>query len=87
MKTYLTNCVASSAELIENMVNQATEISYEQLLQEVDVHHLYDIFPWYEAIPLTLETDYSVSFYSSQYDGQECVYVEHSRIEYIFINQ
>ena len=35
MKQYLINCVGSTAELISAMVEQAEEITYEELLQHV----------------------------------------------------
>ena len=83
---YLTNCTASTAELINNMVDNSQEIEYSELLKEVSQEHLNQVFPIYVGIEdlLTLESDYTVSFYKSKYDGKECVYVEHSRIEYIF---
>lgn len=86
MKKYLTNCVNSTAELIGKMVDKAKEISYDQFIQHVDHDHLMEIFPFYDGIPLRIQDDYSVSFYQSKYEGKECVYVEHSRIEYIFVD-
>ena len=85
MKTYYTCCTSSSAEKIEKMVDQAKQISYKKLLKHVDQAELDETFSWYHDIPLSLENDYGVSFWKSKYDNEECVYVEHSRIEYIFI--
>jgi len=85
MKNYLTNCICSTAELIDEMVEQATEIEYSELLKHVTQEKLDEEFPIYLGCPnLSLESDYTVSYYKSFYDGVECVYVEHSRIEYIF---
>jgi hypothetical protein len=84
MKQYETNCVNSTAELIEDMVDNATEITFAELVDEVGQEQLDEVFPMYKDIPLTLETDWSTSYYRSVYDGRPCVYVEHSRIEYIF---
>ena len=86
MKTYLINCVSSTTEEIEEMVDQATEIEYDELLNHVTQKELDSIFPFYNELPnLSLESDYTTSFYKSVYDGKKCVYVEHSRIEYIFV--
>ena len=84
MKTYLINCISSTAELIDAMVENATEIKYSELLQHVTQETLNKTFPMYFRTPVTLESDWSVSYYKGMYEGQECVYVDHSRIEYIF---
>jgi hypothetical protein len=88
MKTYLTNCVNSTAELIDEMVEQSEEITYAELLSNVTQEELDGVFPFYKDCPptLTLESDYTTAFYKSIYEGKKCVYVEHSRIEYIFTN-
>jgi len=85
MKTYFINCISSTSELIDEMVEQATEISYSELLNHVEQSELDELFPIYQECPLTLEKDYTVSYYKSVYDNIECVYVEHSRVEYIFV--
>ncbi|MFK5981497.1 MAG: hypothetical protein QM499_01185 [Flavobacteriaceae bacterium] len=86
---YLTNCIASTVELLEPMIEQAQEIEYDELLSHVSQEELNNVFPFYIGIEdvLTLENDYAVSYYKSFFDGQKCVYVEHSAIEYIFINK
>ena len=84
MKKYITNCVNSTSELIEEMVDNSREIKYSTLLKHVSQKELDEIFPIYNGSGLTLEKDYSTSYYKSKYNGKPCVYVEHSRIEYIF---
>lgn len=85
MKRYLTNCVEAIGSDIEEMVDNATEINYATLLEHVTQEELDEVFPMYEQTPnLSLESDYSVSFYMGKYLGKECVYVQHSRVEYIF---
>lgn len=88
MKNYLTNCVNSTAELIDEMVEHAQEIEYAELLNHVSQEELNQVFPCYVGIEdiLTLESDYATSYYKGKYEGKECVYVEHSLIEYIFTN-
>ncbi len=86
MKSYLTNCVNSTEAKISKMVDKATEIDFKTLLQHVTQEELDEVFPFYKDVPnLSLESDYATSYYMSKYDGVPCVYVEHSRIEYIFV--
>jgi len=80
MKSYLTCCVGSTAELIDKMVDRATEIFWDDLLNHVTENELYSVFD--NSVPL--EKDWAVSFYQSVYDGMPCVFVCHSAIEYIF---
>ena len=85
MKTYITNCINSTAKQINKMVERCVEIQYSDLLKHVTQDELDMVFPIYrECENLTLENDYTTSFYKSKYDGIECVYVEHSMVEYIF---
>ena len=85
---YLTNCIDSNVELLEPMIDNAQEIEYSELLENVSQEVLDGVFPMYVGIEdlLTLESDYAVSFYKSEYNGKDCVYVQHSSIEYIFTN-
>lgn len=86
MKTYLTNCTETSGDKIDKMVNKSTKIDFPTLLLHVTQKELDRVFPIYKTIPtLSLANDWSVSFYISKFEGKQCVYVEHSRIEYIFI--
>ena len=86
MKTFITSCVNSTAELIGTMVDNAHEITYKTLVRHVGTAALNELFPFYADVPgLSLENDYSVSFYKSQFDGHPCVYVVHSAIEYVFV--
>lgn len=83
---YLTNCVKASADDLEIMIDEATEITYSELLEYVNQDALLEVFPFYrECQPsLTLKTDWAVSYYKSTFRGDPCVFVDHSRIEYIF---
>ena len=83
---YIINCTESTADLIDEMTEKAKVIAYQELLNLVTQEELDIVFPVYVGIEdiLTLESDYQTSYYESQYNGNPCVYVEHSRIEYIF---
>ena len=87
MKTYLTNCTESTAQLIDAMTEDAKEITYKELLKHVEQEQLDLIFPAYVGIEdiLSLESDYAVTYYEGVYDKKPCVYVDHSMIEYIFV--
>lgn len=89
MKNYTANCVYSSAESIHRMCDDATEIEYKQFIQQIDINQLKVLFPNYnwaddKTEDLKLADDWAVSFWQSEFMGTPCLYVEHSRIEYIF---
>ena len=82
---YLINCVGSDAQSIEKMTDKAKEISYKELLTFVTEKQIFELFPFYKDLEnLTIESDYTTAFYKSKYKGKKCVFIEHSRIEYIF---
>jgi hypothetical protein len=84
---YLTNCVNSTEILISKMVIKSKEIKYKTLLKYITKKQIDELFPFYKEVPnLTIENDYTTSFYKSEYDGKKCVFIEHSRIEYVFTN-
>jgi len=88
-KRYITNCVNSTARLIDLMTDRAKKISYSKFVNQIEIGDLKGLFPLYnwsvkKSNGLTLKGDYAVSFYQSNYNGKPCVYVEHSSIEYIF---
>ena len=76
-----TNCVNSTANLINSMVDNAKEIIWETFIKHVDINELKSMF----AFTPHLKDDYAVFFYKSIYNGEKCYFMEHSRIEYIFI--
>ena len=82
---YLTCCINSTAQLIDDMIDRAITITWETLIKHISHKHLSEIFPFYNNCPLTLKNDYHVSFHRSKYDGQKCYYVVHSGIKYIFV--
>ena len=83
---YLTCCVNSTAEKIDNMVEIAKEITFSTFALHCNWQE------WAKAATysigsekgLHLKDDWAVSFCKSVYDGQKCYYINHSRIEHIF---
>lgn len=90
---YWTNCVSSTAEQIDAMLDHPSnrEISYNTFLRYVGKDQLAEIFPYYNwgsnrNNGLKLKDDYHVSYNKSVYDNMECVYMVHSAIEYVFVS-
>lgn len=87
---YQTSCVSAKAEDIDKMLEKARQISYKTFLRYVDIDELQDLFPvyaWRNGISnlLRLKDDYAVFYYKSIYRGEKCVFVEHSRVDYVFV--
>ena len=86
---YETNCISSTAKWINDMTDQAREVTYSTLARRVGAEQLKEVFPYYTWGPgpdpgLRLKDDWTVGYYRSTYRGRPCYYVEHSSIEYIF---
>ena len=87
---YRTNCVNSTAEAITDMIYHRLhrEITYRTMLK-----HCPDLLDFAERLGyerkssqgLTLKNDWHVNYYKSVYKGRPCYYMDHSRIEYIWI--
>lgn len=78
MMHYIGNCVIMSGSKIQDMVDNAREITYRTFCKYADP---------YEAMEKTvppLHKDYAVSFYKSKFEGKPCVYFTHSCIEFVF---
>ena len=85
--TYHTCCINSTLEAINNMTERAKKITYKTFIKHVDWREVSELLG-YELHPangLILKNDYCVGYYKSVYEGYPCYYIEHSRIEYIFI--
>jgi 8-oxo-dGTP pyrophosphatase MutT (NUDIX family) len=92
---YACNCVsgphgrAGDGRAIHEMTDIASDITYEQFVRAVDINDLRNIFGMYnwsrrDTGQLRMRDDYAVSFHRSRWRGIPCIYVDHSRIEYIF---
>lgn len=87
--TFVTDCVHSTAEKIDAMTEAATPIDVSTFIDEVGVAYLrtippFDFYAWGDEPGIRLERDPYVSAYRSTYDGVPCLFIEHSRIEYVF---
>lgn len=88
--TFHTTCVGSTAELIHAMQDRAREVSWrtfrrhcaglDEIARTLGYSH-----PKARDGGLHLCKDWAVSFYRSRYDGQPCYYMDHSRIEHIWL--
>ena len=89
MKQYTGNCVGSTEGSINEMCDYAQEIEYAEFIEQIEVDQLKTLFPGYDWAEgdvegLRFRDDWAVSFWQSKFMKKPCVYVEHSRIEYIF---
>jgi hypothetical protein len=87
---YVTNCTSALAEDINDMTDQAREITYGTLVKHVGAEQLAEVFPNYnwkhdKSQGLRMEKDWAVSFWKSTYRGEPCYYVDWSRFEFIFV--
>ena len=85
MYIFETDCISSSYELINSMKGQATAISRDDFVTEVDsrfLAQLEKILGYDES--LQMKDDWHVSYFESIYNNKSCFYFSHSAIEYIF---
>jgi hypothetical protein len=84
---YVTCCIHSTAQAIQDMIDQEREITYRTALKRIGRAELAKVFPTYDwkgSGGLTMRRDWHVGYYKSRYLGQPCYFVRHSAIEYIF---
>jgi hypothetical protein len=89
---YVGNCTNQScAPHLEDMMDQAKEVSYRTLISAVGLDRVKETFPNFDwsSRPrgVTMRNDYAVSYYRSIYNGSPCYYIRESGIEYIFVDQ
>ena len=85
---FVGNCVGRHTEpFLEDMMDNAVEVSYRTLVNAVGLDEIKELFPDYAwgQRGLQLRDDANVAYFRSVYDGKKCYYVQHSRIEYIFV--
>ena len=87
-KRYITNCVDSTGDAINGMVEhkKCREITYRTFLKHVSFQEVMDLFPIYDKY-MSLKNDWHVSYFKSFFEGNPCVYMCHSAIEYIFCEE
>ncbi len=89
---YVTNCTDNchgpGGEAIHAMADAAEDLTYAEFESLVGRASLVEMFPNYDwrcrPRDLTLKKDRCVSFHRSVWRGIPCVYLCHSRNEYIF---
>lgn len=83
---FVTDCVSSTASVINDMKDRSREITYDTFFRYVDWRSVsemlgYDLHP---KQGLTLKNDWHVGYYRSVYRGRKCYYLVWSAIEYVF---
>ena len=91
---YITNCTQADGNDIEEMVDNAMQVTYKTFRHHVPLSEIkgvfgdiYDYQDKNNGIGLRIQNDYAVSFYKSKYQGRPCYYIYHSAIEYVFVKE
>ena len=87
---YTCSCVESTSELITAMTERAREVTLRTMRK-----HCAGLREWEREMGyvtgskkgLHLKNDWTVSYYKSRYNGRPCYYIDHSRIERIWIKR
>lgn len=84
-----TCCVTAEGADIEDMVDNARDISRRTFLRYVDRAGLFEIevglgYATHPSRGLTMAGDWHVSYHKSRYQGRPCVYFRQSMIEHVF---
>ena len=89
MFKFLTDCTRQEvkAEDIHDMQDNAREIHWELFAERVSLPELEAMFPLSFRTGPHLKDDYAVRFYRSTFRGRLCYFMEHSCIEYIFVEE
>jgi hypothetical protein len=84
---YVTNCTQSDGPSITAMVNAGRQISFRVFARFCDWQPLARQLGYHigSGKGLLLRRDWHVKYYHSTYKGAECYYMDHSRIEHIFL--
>jgi hypothetical protein len=86
---YLTCCVDSAADAITEMKASAVAVTYATFRRHCDPFQCGQL-THYERDKrrgLTLRDDFTVGFFKATYKGVPAYYVDHSRIEYIWVRE
>ena len=82
-----TRCVETRPELLDAMYARERPITFRTAQRHIGQAQLNEIFPFYQAGPLTLANDRYVEYTRSIFDGRPCINIEHSRIDHIFLKE
>ena len=93
MYVFVTSCVCCPRHLVPylvKMVDNAKEITLKTLRKACCPKSLSNILcdlGYVKGSLPTIESDYAVRFYRSRFKGYPCVFIVHSAIEYIFMEE
>ena len=90
LKKYYTNCTVSGGEDIVEMVDNAVEITLATFVRHTENNSRNELlrhlgYAIGAERGLHIKDDWHVSYWKGYYQGNPCVYLYHSAIEYIFI--
>lgn len=87
--TYLCCCVDSTAAKVNALVEAAAEIAYTTFVRHCDPYEcgVLKDYARDRRRGLTLRNDWAVTYHRSVYAGVPCYYVQHSRIEFIWVRR
>lgn len=94
---YITNCVNANGDDINEMKDNAIEVTWQTFIKHVSWQSIQEVFSYYsyrgehlnpqtgeQTCGFHIKDDYAVSFHKSKYKGKLCYYIYHSGIEYIW---
>lgn len=91
---YVGCCVDLKGRDISEMCDGATEVSYKTIrkrlgkaLMKFAASMGYETRPGGSRRGIFLSNDCYVRYYKSRYKGKPCYYIDHSRVEYVFIKK
>lgn len=85
---YETCCVDSDAPSIDLMVDAGREIKNATFRRKLGTKKYKALEKRFRYGPhLRLADDYAVRYFVSKFRGQDCIYMVHSAIEYIYIRE
>ena len=86
---YETNCVNSTAKLINDMLDVGKEINHRTFFKYVDWKYVSSMLGYalHPKQGLMLSQDCLVTYGKSVYNGRKCYYIQWSAIEYIWVER
>ena len=84
--TFATSCIGASGESIEAMNAVSEEVERGEMAAYCDLDTWAEVME-YDTLTLPYEKDWHLTYWKAKFEGKLCYYVDHSRIEYIFIRE
>lgn len=83
--TYFTNCIASNAEFINQLIDKEKEITLATLKKNCDINQdVLDMLGYTQDCRLKIDKDWHVRYFKGKADGERYYFIRHSAIEYVF---